>query len=148
MPAIYLSEAAEITGRDKATIHRAMKKGTLSFTLDANGQRVIDRAELDRWHSSIPRMNSSNRDASNEEQPGEIARLRSELDAERAKSAIALERVAEIKVQLDDMRSDRDEWRTQAQAQTRLLTDQRQIAATTEQPVPTEKRRWRLWSRG
>jgi hypothetical protein len=134
---IYLSEAAEITGRDKATIHRAMKKGALAFTLDANGQRLIDRAELERWDSSLPRMNSSNRESGSGEQPSDIARLRGELDKEQQKSAHALERLAEIKAQLDDMRGQRDGW--QKQAQTLLLSNRVELTAT---DTATAKRRW------
>lgn len=141
MPGIYLSEAAEITGRDKATIHRAMKKGALAFTIDANGQRLIDRAELERWDSSLPRMNGSNRDSKSGEQLSEVVRLRDELDKERQKSAHALERLAEIKGQLDDMRGQRDGW--QKQAQTLLLTNRVELDATGTAPA---KRRW--WGLG
>lgn len=141
MPGIYLSEAAEITGRDKATIHRAMKKGALAFTTDANGQRLIDRAELERWDSSLPRMNGSNRDIKSGEQPNEVARLRDELDKERQKSAHALEWLSDIKAQLDDMKGQRDGW--QKQAQTLLLSNHAQPTATDMSPA---KRRW--WSLG
>jgi hypothetical protein len=47
MASIGLSEAAKLTGRNQSTIHRAMKTGRLSFTIEA-GERRIDTAELDR----------------------------------------------------------------------------------------------------
>ena len=40
--------AAELTGRSKSTIQRAMNGGKLSFEVDANGRRLIDVSELDR----------------------------------------------------------------------------------------------------
>lgn len=48
MAQVGLSEAARLTRRAHTTIHRAMKAGRLSFTLDAAGERRIDTAELDR----------------------------------------------------------------------------------------------------
>ena len=41
-------EAARLSGRNQSTLHRAMKAGRLSYTVDAAGQRRIDTAELDR----------------------------------------------------------------------------------------------------
>jgi hypothetical protein len=48
MAQIGLTEAARLTGRNQTTIHRAMKTGRLSYTVDAAGARQIDTAELDR----------------------------------------------------------------------------------------------------
>jgi hypothetical protein len=48
MASIGLSEAARLTGRNQSTIHRAMKTGRLSYTVDDAGERRIDTAELDR----------------------------------------------------------------------------------------------------
>jgi hypothetical protein len=48
MASIGLSEAARLTARNQSTIHRAMKTGRLSYTVDAAGERRIDTAELDR----------------------------------------------------------------------------------------------------
>jgi hypothetical protein len=45
---IGLRQAARLTGRNQSTLHRAMKAGRLSYTVDAAGQRRIDTAELDR----------------------------------------------------------------------------------------------------
>jgi predicted site-specific integrase-resolvase len=43
-----LSEAARLVGRDASTLHRAMKTGRLSYTVDAAGKRQLDPAELER----------------------------------------------------------------------------------------------------
>ena len=48
MALIGLTEAAKLTGKNKATIHRAMKDSRLSFTVAENGERQIDPAELER----------------------------------------------------------------------------------------------------
>ena len=43
-----LRAAARMTGRNQSTIHRAMKNGRLSYTLNEAGERQIDVAELER----------------------------------------------------------------------------------------------------
>lgn len=155
MAGIYLREAAKLAGVNPSTLHRAMKNGKLSFTLDGDGQRLIDPAELDRWKSDYQPQNGSNRgktDASDSPQSVEVIRLQAQLDIEKAKAAGLLEKLADIKGQLDDMREQRDQWQTQAQ--TLLLGNQSAtqpvagepvaIATTQEAPV---KRKWRLFGR-
>jgi hypothetical protein len=46
MALIGLREAAQRTGRNKSTIHVAMKTGKLPFTLSAKGTRQIDTRDL------------------------------------------------------------------------------------------------------
>jgi hypothetical protein len=48
MALIGLNEAARLSGRNRSTLHRAMKDGRLSYTLDDAGERRIDVAELER----------------------------------------------------------------------------------------------------
>ena len=48
MSLVGLSEAARLTGKAHTTIHRAMKAGRLSFTVDEAGERRVDTAELAR----------------------------------------------------------------------------------------------------
>lgn len=118
MAGIYLKEAAKLAGVNPSTLHRAMRNSKLSFTLDGDGQRLIDPAELDRWKSDYQaQTNGSNRrkpDAGNSEQSGEIVRLQSQLDIEKANGAGLLQKLADLKAQLDDMRGQRDAWQTQA----------------------------------
>lgn len=46
--AIGVSEAARLVGRDVSTLHRMMKSGRLAYTVDKQGHRRIDSAELER----------------------------------------------------------------------------------------------------
>src|SRR5690606_19379419 len=48
MAKVGAQRAAELTGRSKSTIQRAMNNGKLSYEVDSNGRRVIDTSELDR----------------------------------------------------------------------------------------------------
>lgn len=48
MALLSISAAARAAGVDRATIHRALKSGKLSATVDDTGGKVIDTAELSR----------------------------------------------------------------------------------------------------
>jgi len=48
MALVGLHEASRIVGRNRSTLHRAMKDGRLSYSRDAAGERRIDVAELER----------------------------------------------------------------------------------------------------
>ena len=48
MAKIGAQRAAELTGKSKSTIQRAMNGGKISFERDANGRRVVDVSELER----------------------------------------------------------------------------------------------------
>ena len=48
MALLSISAAARAAGVDRATIHRALKSGRLSATVDDTGARAIDTAELAR----------------------------------------------------------------------------------------------------
>lgn len=48
MAQLSISAAARAIGRDRSTIHRALKSGRLSSTLDEQGNPRIDTAELQR----------------------------------------------------------------------------------------------------
>jgi len=48
MAKVGAQRAAELTGKSKSTIQRAMNSGKLSYELDANNRRIIDVSELER----------------------------------------------------------------------------------------------------
>lgn len=53
MALVNLSEAARLASKDRSTIHRKIKDGTLSATLDAAGNKAIDTAELQRVFGTL-----------------------------------------------------------------------------------------------
>lgn len=100
-----LGTAAKATGLSKSTIHRAIKAGKITATKTAGGDWSIDAAEL---HRVFP--------------PGSGAAPNTRLEAEIA----GLREITTVlRSQLEDLKTDRDAWRDQAQAAQRLLTDQR-----------------------
>lgn len=53
MALVNLSEAARIARKDRSTIHRKIKDGTLSATIDEAGNKAIDTAELQRVFGTL-----------------------------------------------------------------------------------------------
>ncbi|HXE43359.1 MAG TPA: hypothetical protein VN516_10070 [Candidatus Baltobacteraceae bacterium] len=124
MPQVGLKEAARLTGKNQSTIHRAMKTNKLSFKLNENGERVVDVAELDRVFPVNPQGKPARNDNDDlQAHVDELARLRLQLEAERAGSSVAKERLEEKDAVIADLREDRDKWRNQAEKL--LITDQR-----------------------
>jgi hypothetical protein len=148
MPLIGLSEAARLTGKDKATIHRAMKGGRLSFTMNASGDRQIDLAELERVFPIKPVDPAGEVAPRTRPKPesnhAQIAQLSAQLESERARAASFEVRITDKDAVIEDLRRrlDREaEERRQAQAQlTALLTNQSNQASA--QP---RRRSWWRW---
>jgi hypothetical protein len=46
MAKVGLQRAAELTGKSRSTIHRAMNAGRLSYEKNESGERLIDVSEL------------------------------------------------------------------------------------------------------
>lgn len=116
--AYTLGEAAKATGKSKATISKAIKRGAISARKDEHGTFHIDPSEL---HRVYPITVNSERDGSagnppeNTTNDGIVRELQARLEA-------AHERLSDKEAVIADLRDDRDKWRQQATA---LLADQR-----------------------
>jgi hypothetical protein len=122
MAKVGAQRAAELTGRSKSTIQRAMNSGKLSFEIDGNGRRLIDASELDRVFGMLPQGGGSTPQESSSQ--NELQRAADMLEIERLKMRVrGLEEQLEItREQLEDMRGQRDLW--QKQSQQILITSQ------------------------
>src|SRR3954469_11992721 len=125
--AYTLGEAANAAGKAKSTIFKACKDGLISFARDDRGRFLIEPAELHRVFPPV----SAERSA---EQP----RMDARTDPETLKAVIERDflkrEIEQLRTVLDDMKSERDEWRRQAQ--TLALTDQ-------TKPEPPRRSWWR-----
>lgn len=121
MAKVGAQRAAELTGRSKSTVQRAMKNGKLSYEVDNNGRRVIDVAELDRAFGLMP-QETDRRETSNVE--AELEKASQMLESERMKMRIRMleEQIEATKDIVEDLKEQRDQW--QKQAQQVLLTSQ------------------------
>lgn len=123
MAKVGAQRAAELTGRSKSTIQRAMNSGKLSFEIDGNGRRLIDASELDRVFGLLP-QGAGAAPAQESSSQAELQRAADMLEIERLKMRVrGLEEQLEItREQLEDMRGQRDLW--QKQSQQILITSQ------------------------
>ena len=108
MAKVGAQRAADLTGRSKSTIQRAMNGGKLSFDLDANGRRVIDVSELDRAFGLRQQPTNNVED--------ELKKASEMIEMERMKMRIkSLEdQLHTAHQQIDDLKEQRDQWQKQA----------------------------------
>lgn len=120
MAKVGAQRAAELTGKSKSTIQRAMNSGKLSYELDANDRKIIDVSELDRVFGLEQSGESSNQNKAEEE----MKRAADMLEMERMKMRIRMleDQLETSKDQVEDLKSQRDQW--QRQAQQVLLTSE------------------------
>ena len=121
MAKVGAQRAAELTGRSKSTIQRAMKSGKISYEMDGNDRRVIDVSELERAFGLVP-QESENKGQKVVE--AEIEKATQTLEMERLKMRIRMleEQLDMSKDMVDDLKEQRDQW--QKQAQQTLITSQ------------------------
>lgn len=110
MAKVGAQRAADLTGRSKSTIQRAMKNGKLSFEVDHNGRRVIDVSELDR---AFGLQKETAPQAAAEQ---ELEKATSMLEIERMKMRIRMleDQLETANTQIDDLKGQRDQWQKQA----------------------------------
>lgn len=136
MALIGLTEAAKLTGKDKATIHRAMKSGRISFTVSDTGERQIDPAELERAFP-IKAANDDATVAARGKKAGcNDTQLAAQLETERAERQ--RER-AQLEGTIDDLRRRLD------MAEQERRDKDRQLTALLA--PPTKARKWSLFGK-
>lgn len=138
---LTLAQAAAMTGMNRSSILRAIKRGALTGAKDHNDVWHVDGAELARAFpvNAQPAQQDAHPDA---------------LTAH--KLALAEERIAELKERLNEMRQERDRaragedaWKIQCEAVTRQLAlPAPQGAQPAQQPADVSRlrRTWR-WLR-
>jgi len=113
-----LGQAAKATGKSKGTISNAIREGRLSVMGKDGGSYQIAASELFR---AFPKNGSPN--VQNEQwRTPEKASLNRGLEVE---IGLLRERLREKDELIAEVRTERDEWREQAKAATRLLEDHR-----------------------
>lgn len=134
-------QAAQATGKNIATITRAIKSGRISAQKDDSGAWRIDASELHRvfpMSTQDLRKSQMQSDATplQEQRNSQVAVLEQELAALHERIAAQSDLLEERANQIMDLREDRDRWRQQA---TNLLSDLRSIS---EQNQKVKSRRW------
>jgi excisionase family DNA binding protein len=124
---LTLSEVARQAGMSKSTLSRLVKKGRITAEKQENGEFRIDPSELDR----LAELRSSVRSVQRAE-TGTDAVLQREIDLLR-------EMLLDKERTIQDLRTERDDWKKQAQQaqQAQML-----LLAGGEQKEEPRKRWW------
>lgn len=115
-----LRQAAEVCGKSRSTIHRALKSGKLSGTRDDNGDWSIDESELARvfpWDRTEPVQRDT---------------------MEQSRDISDQKGILEVKVEMLEQQLDREK-ETVADLRKRLDRAEDRVIALTDQRVGTEK---------
>lgn len=132
MAKVGAKRAAELTGKSKSTIQRAMKSGKISYEIDDTGRRLIDVSELERAYGLKNKNSTEGKEAtvSKTAIPGlseadtELLKARHSLEIERLQlqNKMLNEQLHQSSDMIADLKAQRDQW--QKQAQQVLLTSQ------------------------
>lgn len=123
MAKVGAQRAADLTGKSKSTIQRAMNSGKLSYEVDPNGRRLIDVSELERAFGLSQAEPGGNPGGQNAVE-AELKRAAEMLDSERMRMRIRQleDKIHTQEEQIEDLKNQRDQW--QKQAQQVLITSQ------------------------
>ena len=105
-----LGEAAKATGKSKSAISQAISKGRISAEKDESGRWRIEPSELHRVYSPAISLNTRERLSDMELRDAAHRAELLEKDNHSLRDTIEV-----LKAQVEDLRSDRDAWREQAQ---------------------------------
>jgi excisionase family DNA binding protein len=128
MVALTTQQAAELVGKNRSTIWRAIKRGRVSAAKTETGDYIIEPAELERAFGPLQRRNEMRDDALRPTATG------NETSTLRVETNMLRERVAALEADKADLRAERDRLLgviEQQAEQMRLLTDQREDASQT-----------------
>jgi len=121
-----LAEAAKETGLTKPAILKAIQKGRVSATKDDKGQWLIDPAELFRVYSPTVKKEMVETHTGNFELLLKLREMEAKLEVTEKRLLDKEAEIANFRAQVDDLRTERERWRIQAEQITRLLTDHRE----------------------
>jgi excisionase family DNA binding protein len=121
---LTLSEVARQAGMSKSTLSRLVKKGRITAEKQEDGEFRIDPSELDRLAAWRASARSAHRSETSQD-----ALLQREVELLR-------EMLLDKERTIQDLRTERDDWKKQAQQAHMLL-----LAAGEQKEAP-RKRRW------
>ena len=123
---LTLSEAAKETGLTKPAIFKSIQKGRLSASKDEKGQWLIDPAELFRVYPPAAKKETVETQTGSLELLLKLKEMEAKLEVTEKRLLDKESEIENFRVQVDDLRNERERWRIQAEQITRLLTDQRE----------------------
>lgn len=119
---LTLLEAANRVGMTKVGLYKAIKKGTISAEKNANGQWMIEPAELFRVYRDVTEVNANKLDEVKDRKPLDNGSLQPQIDLMR-------EQINDLREQLRQAHTDKEKILKVMEEQIsglKLLADQRQ----------------------
>jgi len=112
MAKVGAQRAAELTGKSKSTIQRAMNSGKISYELDSNGRRVVDVSELERAFG----LEQQEKPESSSSVERELEKASTMLEMERMKMRIQMleTQLENAETRIEELQGQRDQWQKQA----------------------------------
>ena len=138
---LTLAEAAKETGLTKPAILKAIQKGRVSATKDDKGQWFIDPAELFRVYSPAVNKELVEPHTGTLDMLLKLKETEAKLEVTEKRLLDKESEIDHFRAQVDDLRSERERWRIQAEQITRLLSDHRE-------KEPAKKPRFWHWLSG
>ena len=145
---ITLGEAARLTGLGKTTVARAIKAGRLSATRTAIGSYEIDPAELARCYPFKAAAEATDATVAATGPVLWVHRTGAKPEATGATAALetkiaGLREIGDLlRRQLDEVREDRERWRSQAEAVQRLITSSEERTRRSQTEAGRDHRPW------
>lgn len=154
MAQLTVRQAAEQVGVSRQTMFRKIKDGTVSATIDHQGQKQIDSAELLRVFGALQTPDATPATAGDRPRltratvetaavsPAvlvELERLRLQLEFKAAELAMAQARIDELKQRERDANTERDRLLSLLEQSSRLLAAPSAPPPATTAPVPKIK---------
>lgn len=154
MTYLTVRQAAEQVGVSRQTMFRHVKDGRVSATVDRDGQKQIDVAELLRVFGELQSPVATTKTANdrsrltqkNETVPGlayqvELEKLRAQLEFKAAELALAKERISELKSREHQVVEEKNRLLTLIEQQSRLLAapaPKKTVPRKSASPVPVK----------
>lgn len=111
---VGINQAAKLTGKNKAVIHRDADSGKLHHTKNEKGHRIFQIADLISCYGELKPVTSDETSFNHQKSPQEETSVTSDLDAAlKAKEEVIAtlkSQIEDLKAEREDIKSERDRW--------------------------------------
>lgn len=113
---VGINQAAKLTGKNKAIIHRDAEAGKLHHSKNEKGHRVFQIADLIGCYGEFKAVTSDETTSNHQKSPEQITSVTSDLTvALKAKEEVIdllRAQIEDLRTEREDLRAERDRWHT------------------------------------
>ncbi len=121
---VGINQAAKLTGKNKAVIHRDADSGKLPYSKNEKGHRVFQIADLLNIYGPLKPITGDDTSSNNQKSPAIEPSVTSDLDAAlKAKEEVISTlkaQIEDLKAEREDIKHERDRWH-QAYSEVKML---------------------------